>query len=60
MEISIGSFRVGGGLLLLLIALQMLRGELDQPIIEEGRDVAITPLALLLLAEPGTLTTLMR
>ena len=59
LEISIGSLRVAGGLLLLLIALQMLRGELDQPIMEEGRDVAITPLALPLLAGPGTLTTVM-
>ncbi|MGF2034400.1 MAG: MarC family protein [Nostoc sp. CmiVER01] len=59
LEISIGSLRVAGGLLLLLIALQMQRGELDQPIIEEGRDVAITPLALPLLAGPGTLTTVM-
>jgi multiple antibiotic resistance protein len=59
LEISIGSLRVAGGILLLLIALQMLRGELDQPIIEEGRDVAITPLALPLLAGPGTLTTVM-
>ncbi|MBC1223543.1 MarC family protein [Nostoc sp. UCD121] len=59
LEISIGSLRVAGGILLLLIALQMLRGELDQPIVEEGRDVAITPLALPLLAGPGTLTTVM-
>jgi len=59
LEISIGSLRVAGGLLLLLIALQMLRGELDTPIIEEGRDVAITPLALPLLAGPGTLTSVM-
>lgn len=59
LEISMGSLRVAGGLLLLLIALQMLRGELNTPIIEEGRDVAITPLALPLLAGPGTLTTVM-
>ncbi|MDZ8189415.1 MAG: MarC family protein [Nostoc sp. ChiSLP02] len=59
LEISIGSLRVAGGLLLLLIALQMLRGELDRPMIEEGRDIAITPLALPLLAGPGTLTTVM-
>lgn len=37
----------------------MLRGELETPITEEGRDVAITPLALPLLAGPGTLTTVM-
>ncbi len=59
LEISIGSLRVAGGLLLLLIALKMLEGELDTPIIEQQRDVAITPLALPLLAGPGTLTTVM-
>ncbi len=59
LEISIASLRVAGGLLLLLISLQMLRGELNAPILEEGRDVAITPLALPLLAGPGTLTTVM-
>src|SRR3712207_921252 len=56
LEISMASLRVAGGLLLLLISLQMLRGELNTPILEEGRDVAITPLALPLLAGPGTLT----
>ncbi len=59
LEISIGSLRVAGGLLLLLIALRMLEGELDTPIVEQQRDVAITPLALPLLAGPGTLTTVM-
>ncbi|MBD2254421.1 MarC family protein [Nostoc parmelioides] len=59
LEISMASLRVAGGLLLLLIALQMLRGELETPTTEEGRDVAITPLALPLLAGPGTLTTVM-
>lgn len=59
LHISMGSLRVAGGLLLLLIALQMLSGELDTPTLEEGRDVAITPLALPLLAGPGTLTTVM-
>jgi len=59
LEISIGSLQVAGGLLLLLIALRMLQGELDTPIVEQERDVAITPLALPLLAGPGTLTTVM-
>lgn len=59
LEISIGSLRVAGGLLLLLIALRMLEGELDTPVVEQQRDVAITPLALPLLAGPGTLTTVM-
>lgn len=59
LHISMASLQVAGGLLLLLIALDMLKGELDQPIVEQGRDVAITPLALPLLAGPGTLTTVM-
>jgi multiple antibiotic resistance protein len=59
LDISMGSLRVAGGLLLLIIALQMLQGELDTPVVERERDVAITPLALPLLAGPGTLTTVM-
>ena len=57
LDVSFGSLRVAGGLLLLLIALKMLQGESDTPIIDHERDVAITPLALPLLAGPGTLTT---
>lgn len=59
LHISMGSLRVAGGLLLLLIALRMLEGEPDTPIVEQQRDVAITPLAFPLLAGPGTLTTVM-
>ncbi|NWF60732.1 MAG: MarC family protein [Fischerella sp.] len=59
LDVSMGSLRVAGGLLLLLISLQMLQGELDTPVIDQERDVAITPLALPLLAGPGTLTTVM-
>ena len=59
LDISMGSLRVAGGLLLLIIALKMLEGELDTPIVDQQRDVAITPLALPLLAGPGTLTVVM-
>jgi multiple antibiotic resistance protein len=59
MHISIASMQVAGGLLLLLVALEMLQGELSDPIVEQERDVAITPLALPLLAGPGTLATVM-
>lgn len=59
LHISTASLEVAGGLLLLLIALDMLRGELDEPEVNRDRDVAITPLALPLLAGPGTLTTVM-
>lgn len=59
LHISMASLRVAGGLLLLLIALDMLQGGLDTPTVEQDKDVAITPLALPLLAGPGTLTTVM-
>lgn len=59
LDISMGSLRVAGGLLLLIIALKMLEGELDTPSVDQQRDVAITPLALPLLAGPGTLTVVM-
>jgi len=59
LDISMGSMRVAGGLLLLLIAFRMLEGELDTPVVESERDVAIIPLALPLLAGPGALTTVM-
>lgn len=61
LHISMASLEVAGGLLLLLISLDMLRGDLNEPVIdrEEKRDIAVTPLALPLLAGPGTLTTVM-
>jgi multiple antibiotic resistance protein len=59
LDISLASLRVAGGLLLLLIALQMLQGNSQTPMWDQDRDVAITPLALPLLAGPGTLTTVM-
>ncbi|MGG6294684.1 MarC family protein [Leptolyngbya sp. AN02str] len=59
LHISMGALRVAGGILLLLIAIEMLQGGLDVPIVEQERDVAITPLALPLLAGPGTLSTVM-
>jgi multiple antibiotic resistance protein len=59
LHISMGSLQVAGGLLLLLIALQMLQGKMNEPIVEPERDIAITPLAFPLLAGPGTLTAVM-
>ena len=59
LHISMGSLRVAGGILLLLIALDMLQGSLDTPVVDQNKDIAITPLALPLLAGPGTLTTVM-
>ncbi|GAB4460497.1 MAG: MarC family protein [Elainellaceae cyanobacterium] len=57
LHISTASLKVAGGLLLLLVALDMLQGEINTYEAEQERDVAITPLALPLLAGPGALTT---
>jgi len=63
--ISIHSFRVGGGILLLLIAISMLNAKLS-PIVQtseeanESRDkesIAVVPLAIPLLAGPGAIST---
>lgn len=62
--ITVDSFRVGGGILLLLMAIAMLHGktsqvkqtseELDESIAKEN--VAIVPLAMPLLAGPGAIS----
>jgi len=63
--ISIHSFRVGGGILLLLMAISMLHARLS-PIVQtpaearESREkdsVAVVPLSIPLLAGPGAITT---
>ncbi len=64
-QISMGSFRVAGGALLFLIALQMLqakpRGTKSTPPEEEEalekEDVALVPLAVPILSGPGAITT---
>lgn len=63
--ISIAAFQVAGGLVLLLIALNMLQGkssamrqggrEMEEGIAKE--DVSVVPLAIPLLAGPGTMVT---
>ena len=65
--ISLASFRVAGGLLLLLTALDMLRartsetrttpGETQDGMVKE--DVALVPLAIPLLAGPGAIASVM-
>ncbi len=63
--ISIHSFKVGGGILLLLIAISMLNARVS-PIVQtraeadESRDkesIAVVPLAIPLLAGPGAIST---
>ncbi len=62
---SLPSFRVGGGIVLLLMALTMLRAQPDQmrttsaeKAAAEGREnIAIVPIAIPLLAGPGSIST---
>jgi len=63
--ISVSSFRVGGGILILLMALSMLQAELSPTVqtkeeAEESNrkhDIAVVPLATPLLAGPGGIST---
>lgn len=59
---SLASFRVGGGIVLLLMALAMLQGKMDTMPVEqtspqEKGAIAIVPLAMPLLAGPGSIST---
>jgi len=63
--ISLGAFRIAGGIVLLLLALDMLRTQpsrtrITEKEVEAGavkEDVAIVPLAMPLLAGPGSIAT---
>src|SRR4051794_7586716 len=57
LKVSVDSLSIAGGLLLMLVALEMLRG-MDYP--EQGgraEDVALVPIATPLLAGPGAIAT---
>jgi multiple antibiotic resistance protein len=64
--ITIEAFRIAGGLILWVVAMDMLHGERktqeSRPEITEGQvkeDVAVTPLAMPMLAGPGAISTIM-
>jgi multiple antibiotic resistance protein len=64
--ITMPAFRIAGGLILWLVAMDMLRGQRStqesSAEIVEGRqkeDVALTPLAMPMLAGPGAISTIM-
>lgn len=57
--ISLQALQVAGGLLLILIALELLRPEADTAIAEIGRNVALVPLGTPLLAGPGAIAATM-
>lgn len=57
LNVSVNSLSIAGGLLLLLVALEMLRGQ-DYPEPDDGgQDVALVPLATPLVAGPGAIAT---
>jgi len=57
LHVSLESLSIAGGLLLLLVALEMLRGEDMAP--RPGNNIALVPLATPLLAGPGAIATVM-
>ncbi|MGB5397946.1 MAG: MarC family protein [Gammaproteobacteria bacterium] len=65
MGTSLASFRVGGGIVLLLMALTMLRAQTDtmrttpaeEAEAEDRNAIAVVPLAIPLLAGPGSIST---
>jgi len=56
-NINIASLRVGGGILLMVIAVEMLGGLPRTKSIDAREEVAIVPIATPLLVGPGTMTT---
>jgi len=58
LHVSISSLSIAGGLLLLLVALEMLRGT-DFPSGDDADGVALVPLATPLVAGPGAIATAM-
>ncbi|MGH9124790.1 MAG: MarC family protein [Acidimicrobiales bacterium] len=57
LHVSLPSLSIAGGLLLLLVALEMLRG-MDTTVVP-GRNVALVPLATPLMAGPGAIAAVM-
>lgn len=59
MHISLPALQFAGGLLLLLIALQLLAGQEDEMAASEGVNVALVPLGTPLLGGPGAIVAVM-
>lgn len=61
LHITIEALQVSGGVLLLLVALELLTGSQsrDDSILEQGTNVAIVPLGVPLLAGPGSIVAMM-
>jgi multiple antibiotic resistance protein len=59
LQVSVPALSVSGGLLLLLIALDLLMGRGDDPALHDGVNVAIVPLGTPLMAGPGAIVATM-
>ncbi|MEU3464367.1 MarC family protein [Streptomyces sp. NPDC006733] len=57
LHVSVPALRIAGGLLLLLIALDLLTGKMDEPTQTKDVNVALVPLGMPLLAGPGAIVT---
>ncbi len=59
LHITIEALQVSGGLLLLLVAMQLLTGSGENEQLESGTNIAIVPLGIPLLAGPGSIVAMM-
>ncbi len=59
LKISVPALQVSGGLLLLLIGLELLMGQEDDSAEVGGTNIALVPLAVPLFAGPGVIVTIM-
>lgn len=59
LSISLPALQCAGGLLLLLVALELLTGNEDEPTASAGTNVALVPLGTPLLAGPGAIVATM-
>jgi multiple antibiotic resistance protein len=56
-NITVSAFQIAGGILLVVVALQMLYPERSMSAKDGSMDIAVVPLAIPLTAGPGTITT---
>lgn len=59
LQVSVPAMQVSGGLLLLLVALELLMGKATDPVSHDGVNVAIVPLGTPLMAGPGAIVATM-
>ena len=59
MDVSLGAMQAAGGLLLLMVSLNLLTGKEDNELTSGSKNVAMVPLATPLLAGPGAIVAVM-